>query len=384
MSSFSVEIVRLDDVLVHPNADALELAQIGGYRAVVQKGLHKKGDKVVYVPEQAILPQPLIDAFGFTGKLAGSQKNRVKAIRLRGELSQGLVLPLVEVLRFLNVRGNAYPIRKSLGEQEGQPLAVQYIGPFDSEDAETLEALVGGDLTEALGIIKYEEPIPVSMQGRARPRPDWFPTYTDIENIKRYNRSGFELGEQVVMTEKLHGTNFGVGLKRSDEDITVSSRRMVLLRDETNLYWRAAIENNVTAVLQSILALTGAETAVIWGEIFGPGVQDLTYGVEQNKIGFRWFDVMIEGQYVDNAKAVRLLSLCGATFPRVPVLFEGPFSEKRVEEVTTGKDTLSGSHVREGVVIKPVVERRAGNLGRLILKSVSADYLLRKNGTERQ
>lgn len=94
MSQFAVEVVVLDDVVPHPNADALDLAVIGGYRAVVKKGVFKKGDSVVYIPEDALVPEDILEHIGLTGRLAGKQKNRVKAIRLRGELSQGIVVRL--------------------------------------------------------------------------------------------------------------------------------------------------------------------------------------------------------------------------------------------------------------------------------------------------
>ncbi|CAL9390077.1 hypothetical protein SUDANB60_01229 [Streptomyces sp. enrichment culture] len=75
----------------HPNADALELAQVGLYRAVVAKGAYDTGDAAVYIPEQSVLPPALIDELGLTGRLAGRNHDRVKAVRLRGELSQGIV-----------------------------------------------------------------------------------------------------------------------------------------------------------------------------------------------------------------------------------------------------------------------------------------------------
>lgn len=75
----------------HPNADALELAQVGLYRAVVAKGAYRSGDAAVYIPEQSVLPAALIEELGLTGRLAGGESNRVKAVRLRGELSQGIV-----------------------------------------------------------------------------------------------------------------------------------------------------------------------------------------------------------------------------------------------------------------------------------------------------
>lgn len=75
----------------HPNADALELAQVGLYRAVVAKGVYRTGDVAVYIPEQAVLPLALVEELGLTGRLAGGNSDRVKAVRLRGELSQGIV-----------------------------------------------------------------------------------------------------------------------------------------------------------------------------------------------------------------------------------------------------------------------------------------------------
>jgi len=90
MSSFQVTVEKLV-ILPHPNADALELAQVSGYRAVVAKGRYVTGDLACYIPEQAVLPPDLIAELGLEGKLAGPAKNRVKAVRLRGELSQGIV-----------------------------------------------------------------------------------------------------------------------------------------------------------------------------------------------------------------------------------------------------------------------------------------------------
>lgn len=90
MSTLRVTAEQLT-VHEHPNADALELAQVGLYRAVVAKGAYRTGDFAVYIPEQAVLPDVLIAQLGLTGRLAGGAANRVKAVRLRGELSQGLV-----------------------------------------------------------------------------------------------------------------------------------------------------------------------------------------------------------------------------------------------------------------------------------------------------
>ena len=100
----------------------LELAQIGEYRAVVPRGQYSTGDWAIYIPEQAIVPDELLAELGLTRRLAGQRKNRVKATRFRGELSQGLVCWL-RVLAGVdlaaankgNVDENSYPIGSAPG-----------------------------------------------------------------------------------------------------------------------------------------------------------------------------------------------------------------------------------------------------------------------------
>lgn len=98
MSTFECPVVRVA-IEPHPNADAIELARVGGYLAIVKKGQFKDGDLAVYIPEQAVLPEWLLKLLGFwddlngKGTLSGSAGSRVRAIKLRGVLSQGLLIP---------------------------------------------------------------------------------------------------------------------------------------------------------------------------------------------------------------------------------------------------------------------------------------------------
>ena len=87
---FSVEVRTLDEVRPHPGADRLDIGRIGGYQTILAKDRHHAGEQVLYVPEAALLPAELIAEMGLTGKLAGPDRNRVKAIRLRGVLSEGI------------------------------------------------------------------------------------------------------------------------------------------------------------------------------------------------------------------------------------------------------------------------------------------------------
>jgi RNA ligase (TIGR02306 family) len=126
------------------------------------------------------------------------------------------------------------------------------------------------------------------------------------------------------------------------------------------------------------------EPFYILGEIYGAGVQDLTYGGESPK--FRAFDVYIgepgKGKYLSWEDYIDFCTLLG--IPTVPFLYRGPFSYDTMIEYTDGKECVSGKQacIREGLVIRPVIERKDLSLGRVLLKSVSDKYLTRKNGTE--
>ncbi|MBX9395791.1 RNA ligase (ATP) [Streptomyces sp. TRM72054] len=338
----------------HPNADALDLAQVGLYRAVVAKGAYRTGDAAVYIPEQAVLPAELIEELGLTGRLAGGKSDRVKAVRLRGELSQGIVC---------------------------RPKALA--------DVDLAAAAADGtDFAELLGITKWVPPIPPTMNGDIESAPDLLP-WVDIENIQRYPDI-FTPGEPVVLTEKLHGSACLVTYLADADRVFVSSKgfgakSLALQEDPRNLYWRAVRGHGVAEVAARLAERLGARRVGIFGEVYGAGVQDLTYGADgrRDTLGYAVFDVSaeIDGQvrWLDAAE------LLGGELPLVPRLFAGAYDIERVREFASGRETVSGRelHLREGVVIRPAVERYSPVTGgRAIAKAVSPAYLTRKGGTE--
>ncbi|MFI7502042.1 RNA ligase (ATP) [Streptomyces sp. NPDC049687] len=338
----------------HPNADALELAQVGLYRAVVAKGAYRTGEAALYIPEQAVLPLELVEELGLTGRLAGGRSDRVKAVRLRGELSQGIVC---------------------------RPKALA-----DVDLARAAEE--GTDFAERLGIVKWVPPIPPTMSGDVEPAPDLLP-WVDIENIQRYPDI-FEPGEPVVLTEKLHGSACLLTYVADEGRVYVSSKgfgakSLALVEDPRNLYWRAVRGHGVAEAAARLAERLGARRVGVFGEVYGAGVQDLTYGADGRRetLGYAVFDVSAE-----IGGAVRWLDageLLGGELPLVPRLYEGPYDSERVLEIATGRETVSGRelHLREGVVIRPAAERYSPVTGgRAIAKAVSGAYLTRKGGTE--
>ncbi|MGW1175753.1 RNA ligase (ATP) [Kitasatospora sp. NPDC002543] len=353
MSTLRVTAEKLI-VLEHPNADALELAQVGLYLAVVAKGAYRTGEHAVYIPEQSVLPEELIEELGLTGKLAGARANRVKAVRLRGELSQGIVC---------------------------RPAALSGVDLAAAAER-------GDDFAELLGVVKWQPPVPMSMSGDVVSAPDLLP-WVDIENLKRYP-DVFEPGEPVVLTEKLHGSCCLVTYVAATGEVRVSSKGigaqgLALAESTRNLYWRAVRAYDIPAVAARLAQRLGAERVGIFGEVFGEGVQDLSYGASARteRPGYAAFDVsaVVDGR-LNWLSAVELLD---GELPLVPELWRGPFDPETVLGFARGRETVSGRqlHVREGVVVRPVAERWSPALGgRAIVKVVGDAYLTRKGGTE--
>ncbi|WP_329286627.1 RNA ligase (ATP) [Streptomyces sp. NBC_01455] len=338
----------------HPNADALELAQVGLYRAVVAKGTYRTGETALYIPEQSVLPPGLIEELGLTGRLAGSSSDRVRAVRLRGELSQGIVC---------------------------RPRALA--------DVDLARAAADGtDFAETLGIVKWVPPIPPTMSGEVESAPGLLP-WVDIENIQRYPDI-FAPGEPVVLTEKLHGSACLVTHLADEGRAYVSSKgfgakSLALKEDSRNLYWRAVHGHGVARAAARLAERLGARRVGIFGEVYGAGVQDLSYGADgrRESLGYAVFDVSAE---IDGeVRWLDAAALLEGELPLVPRVYEGPYTVDRVLDAASGRETVSGRglHLREGVVIRPATERYSPVTGgRAIAKAVSPAYLTRKGGTE--
>jgi RNA ligase (TIGR02306 family) len=354
MATQEVKIYKVT-IEPHPNADSIELAKIGEYRSIVRKGDFKTGDLVVYIPEQSLVPDEILEPIGLKGKLSGLNKNRVKAIKLRGVLSQGIVM-------------------------KARP-----------------EFTEGQDVADILGITKWEPEIPSSL--REKLFGDVFPAGLErcvnfnVENYKK-NPELIKDGEFVVFTEKIHGTfvQFGFmpeSLAHPEQGrIIVSSKGLAkqglaLKESDTNLYWKAfktyITPENCNEFLNRANLLQ--QPIFILGEIYGKGVQDLSYGLDN--FSFRAFAYFTSTDPRLNSP-LWLDTIFGFEYhiPIVPILYKGPFSKEVLEEYTNGKTTLDADHTREGVVINFWDTNDLLRSKCYMLKSISEEYLLRKNGTE--
>jgi RNA ligase (TIGR02306 family) len=301
---------------------------------------------------------------GLVDRLAGSKKDRVKALRLRGVVSQGI----------------CYPAKP--------------------------EWVEGQDVAEELGIFKWIPPIPVCMAGEVN--SGGLTLNFDIENIKRYPDM-FVDGEEVFVTEKLHGSCTILALVPSTQrepDMFYGKYQLISKglaakglyfkdneKNAGNLYVRVLrelaifdkFEKACDAILEKFkdaVASYGENAVVnivdepIWllGETFGNGVQDLKYG--HSKPTYRAFAMRVGRHWLYYDV---FLELCERMdIPTVPVIYRGEYKKELVHEWSNGKTVEgNGCHMREGVVIAATKYRECP-VGRPILKSISDEYLLRK------
>ncbi len=327
----------------HPNAERLELMKVGPFQMVVQKGLYQDGDTVLVAPEKSLLPLELAEHYvnSETGVsyLHGLEKNRVGVRRLRGELSQGVVIPVA---------------------------GYEHL-PFDQ------------DLSSFLGITFYEPPIPSHLAGDVESlssKSTALYTFHDVEQFGIY-QDEFQTGEEVLLTEKLHGTQGSFYRNPSGEWLVsskgLSSRGLALIESEGNFYWQAARN---TGLLEQMDTLFPGEELQIFGEVI-PIQKGFGYG--QNKPTVKIFKVVLEGRVLGYDE---LLVWVRGNF--VPILYRGPFDLEKVLEHREGLETVSGQglHIREGGVLIPLEPRLNADGHDLAVKLISSAYAKKETGEE--
>jgi RNA ligase (TIGR02306 family) len=239
MKLASIEVIK--NIREHGNADSLEIAKVLGWQTVVKKNIHKEGDKVVFITIDTIVPRYTWSAF-----LADSKNPdkpiRIKNIKLRGEFSSGLVIPLSEF--------NA--------------------SPFKDYDE-------GTDITEIIGITKYIKEIPANLSGETLGDfPTNLASKTDEDNgLNDPNLVDKVLNHDpyITVTQKLDGSSITIIVE--DGAITqVCTRNLSKKETENNSFWKAARK----------LTIPENWTGTIQGELCGNGIQRNQLKLEDIKI----------------------------------------------------------------------------------------------------
>lgn len=342
MSTFAVTIETIATVRPIPDAERIELATLAGmdYQFVIGKGQYAPGARVLYFPVDSLLPLELAERIGVAGKLAGKDKDRVKTLRLRGQISQGLVTDLA------------------------------LLPPGLSDPAQ---------ITAALGVRKYEPPEILVADAVLTRLPEGQSRY-DIESADRYVALAEALMDQpVFITEKLEGTNFWVRAE-PDGTVTVGQREHSLQPKEgtEHLFFTLAARQR-TGAFAAALARAHGQPALVYGEALGPRIQGNYYQLPTWTV--RLFDLRIGGAWqAPQAFLDAVAAFYGDLTEVVPIL-QGPdgttlrqwLQGRSVKEASNGRSMLV-DRLREGIVIRPLTEGSAA-IGRLVLKQRSPEYL---------
>ena len=326
-SRLVAEVVEIKSLEKHPNADSLSIVKVFDYPVIVRTEDWKIGDKAVYVPTDTTVPNR--EPFTFLFKEGEVGRARIKAKKLRGIFSMGLLVPTPG--EFSVVRNN-----------------------------------VGDNLANYLGIEKYEPPVHFTSDAAPAPVGD-IPKYTDIEHLRRY-RHLLE-GKQVIVTEKIHGTN--ARYVRIDGVLHCGSHNQWKKDSPTSVYWIAAREYKIEEFLKTL-----PEGCVLYGEVYGP-VQELKYGTG-GKVSFAAFDIYSphKGRYLNVEEYIDAIAI--SYVPSAPIVLAGLFDFDATIAIAEDNSHIPGAgHMMEGVVVRPMDELWNEEIGRVILKLHSQRYLLK-------
>jgi len=329
-------IKQILDLVPILDANNIELARIDGWQSVVKKGQFQIGEKIVFCEPDSLLPEK--PDFEFMRP----KKFRIKTCRLRGVISQGICFPT-----------NILP--------EGQ---------YNIND----------DVSEILGIVKYEPPVPIQLRGRVRcpifrlavPKTDEMRVQNIPDVLERHK------GKIFNVTEKLDGTSMSCYLD-PESGLHVCSRN-VDLAPETNhkyngdAYWRYANENNIEDILKTL-----GGTIALQGELFGEGIQGSKYKIKGLHYRVYNFWDMMNHCYIEHDVIVDTVEAFGLGKDfLVPQLgqIELNHSVDDLLQMATGQSVINNV-LREGLVFRSIPERTDIKLGRLSFKAVSNEFLLK-------
>lgn len=339
------KVVAIDPI---KDADTIEVVTVLGWHIVTRKGEFNVGDLVVFFEIDSVLPER--SEFEFLRKSCYIDKNgfkgfRLRTVKLRGQVSQGLVAPL------------------SILPDNGTYME-------------------GQDVTEILGVVKYDPPLPAELSGFAYGTFPPFIPETDEMRIQAF--PGVLLrhhNKEFMVTEKLDGTSgtFFVydGRHGGEPRFGVCSRTLELKPTGTNTYWVVARRIGIEEALKDAVCLTGKRYA-IQGEVIGPGIQKNKYALGEHDL--RIFSVynIDDQRYLGPADMWCLLDEIGLAEKLVPCIGTVRLDGQTIDDLvdmSIAMSVLNDKVQREGIVFRPLVESTDVELGRLSFKVMNPEFL---------
>lgn len=325
-------------------ADAIECAIIDGWAAVVKKDEFKEGDTVVYLEIDSWVPHnlaPYLSKGKVPEEFNGVPGARLRTMRLRGQLSQGLVIPLS---------------------------ADERLGDIVREEGEIAYKL---DLTDMLGIQKWEPPIPPELAGKVCGFPGFIPKTEEdrIQNLVKDLETWATSEEDWEVSEKVDGTSMTVYAR--DEDYGVCGRNWQFLPSVDNAYTATASRHRLREKLADI-----GKNLAIQGELVGPSVKGIKYGFAENEfLVFRVYD-LDAGVFLEDTARNELCASLGLSVVPVPGTGKMSLYGLTVESVLAAVEQpsmLNSKYTREGLVFRNTRLQKS-------FKAISNAFLLKHGG----
>lgn len=330
-------IRKIEEIKPIPEADKICAYRVDGWWVVDTINKYQVNDLVIYCEVDSWIPHelaPFLSKGQEPREYNGVKGERLKTVKLRGQISQGLLLP-----------------KKILDEKGLWPLAGNP---------------VGHDLTNQLGIQKWEPPIPSQLQGMMRGNFPHFIPKTDQERCQNL-RKEFDKYQSFTyeVTEKLEGTSLTCYI--SDGEFNVCSRNLNLKETEGNTYWNVARKYNIEEKLREF----GYNNIAIQSEILGPAIQNNIYELKEHQ--FFVFDVydIKSGKYFTPKERQEFCKKL--EFQHAPWLNTFELQGSTIEDIilmADGFSQLNSKVLREGIVFKSLC-------GTHHFKSISNKYLLK-------
>lgn len=321
----SIQLIR--DIQPIPDAEAIEVAKILGWSVVIKKGEFKVGDKVVYAEIDSVLPdRPEFD-------FLRERKFRIKTVRLRGQISQGICFPL----------------------------SVLPEGEYEVEQ----------DVTDVLGVIKYEPPIPACLEGEVKGMFPSFMPKTDETRIQILQNELTQLkGHKCSYSEKLEGTSTTFYLK--DGEFGVCTRSLDLVEDDRNTLWQMARKYGIEEKLRKL-----NRNLAFQGETIGESIQKNYYQLARNERRFYLFNIfdIDKYEYLEYDEFMKVAK--DLEIETVPILEENLILTDNIDELvqlSIGYSVINPKVRREGIVIK--LKNNPSSSQQISFKSINPEFLL--------
>ena len=331
---------KIADIKPIPNADAIETALVDGWECVVRKNENfKVGDLIVYIEVDSVVPER--PEFEFLR----DRKFRVRTIKLRKQISQGLVLPL-----------SILPDKKwKVGDDVTDILGVTKYDPELEEENKLIEEQKN----------KFKNPIIKYMfryawfrrivlgKKQAKGFPSWVvkTDETRIQNLVEMFETERDAGTLFEGREKIDGQSATYTLRRTNKnkfEFVVCSRNLRLSKPDGSNYWKIAKRYNIEAILRDIIM--DKDYVTLQGEIYGQGIQGNKYNL--NGIDFMAFNLIYPDRKVPTKEFEEILEKYGIkTVPLVVSDYKLPESIHDIVEFSKGNSTLL-ERKREGIVFR--------------------------------